>query len=202
MATRERESGKAAFLLYRVSVIAISFVFLLAPRLAKSLVDSWDAVELITYFRTQLPPGKDMPVCLIGGTTPIGTIKSVDLVPHHDEYYEAWKVVMEINEPDARGITADSVADANPSGPCGVLINVYGNGPPIAYRTLIKGEVTYFAETPHMLPPKPWWQPGLDFLSMDIGLIWIELGAGILAIPTSILVLVGYIRRERRNTQA
>jgi hypothetical protein len=182
-----------------LSVVAFALL-LIPPRLTSQTTKEANSIEVTTYFRTQLPPNQGAAVCLIGGEQPIGNIHSVRLMPYHDEYHDAWEAVMEINERDALAITTDSIAEANPNGKCGISINVIGAGVPIAYHTVLKGEVTYFAEMGFMVPPKPWWQPAMDFLVMDVGTICVEvLGAPIFIVGATIFI--SRALRKRSNTQ-
>ena len=101
---------------------------------------------------------------------------------------------MEINARDGQGITDHSVAEANPFKSCAIFINVQGGGIPIAYHTVIEGEVNYVADIAYMIPPKPWWQPAIDFLTLQIGTLWIE----VLGIPFVVIgISIMCIRRLR-----
>jgi hypothetical protein len=123
----------------------------------------------MTMLRTQLPPEQGAPVCLTASVVPIGSVRSVRLSPDHAKYHDGWDVVLEINTPDQSGITTDSVVDArlperDVSQNCGgsravfLDINVPGSGPLIGNRSVLRGEVTYLAEVPYMIPPMPWWE--------------------------------------------
>jgi len=199
--TSSRRTPTLAQRAFPVSSLAIAIALLLIPlRLTSQTANEPDSVEVMTYFRTQLPPNRGAAVCLTGGTEPIGKINSVRLLPHHDEYHDAWEAVMEIYKRDALAITTDSIADANPYGNCGVSINVIGAGPPIAYHTVLKGEVTYSAEIGYMVPSKPWWQPATDFLAMDVGIIWVQVvGAPILVIGVTMIFISRAHRKRSKN---
>lgn len=158
------------------------------------------SVELLTYFKTAVPPNQGEAVCLMGETEPIGTIRSVYLLPHRDEYHDGWAVVMEIDQANASAISVGSIARSNPYEPCGVLINVIEGGPPVSYHTVLRGEVNYLAEVPYFTPPERWWNPAIKFLSIDIGAIWIELfGAGALVVASSAFLIRCAIRRTSGN---
>lgn len=151
----------------RVLATAVPLVVVLASLSVKAQIRvERENIEVITHLRTQLPPSEGSPVCLTGGTEPIGRVSRVTLLPGHDEYHDGWELVMEINKRDAVGITTNSVVSARSDRNCGdwvtpfLDINVIGAGPPIVYHTELKGEVTYSAEIAYMLPPKPWWQGG------------------------------------------
>ena len=77
--------------------MSLVVVWLLLSVRAQSSLE-WDSVEVVTYLRTQLPPSKGSPVCLTGGAKPIGRVSRVALLPGHDEYHNAWEIVMEINK--------------------------------------------------------------------------------------------------------
>ena len=189
----------------RVRLLPVAAFALLIPlRLTSQTVNEPNSTEVIAYFRTQAPPNQGAAVCLVGGAEPIGNINSVRLVPHHDEYHEAWEAVTEINQLDAFAVTADSIAEAHPYENCGITINVIGAGPPIAYHTVLRGEVTYLAEIGYMIPPKPWWQPAMDFLAMDVGIIWIEvIGAPILVVGAATTFISRALgkRTKRQNKE-
>lgn len=120
---------------------------------------------------------------------------------------------MEINKRDAAGITTDAVvsarapeADRNCGGSREVFldINVLGGGSPISDHSMLKGEVTYFAEIAYMVPTHWWqsvWQRAGDFVIMDIGVIWIELagGAAIFMAGTTMFGIFVRRRARRRN---
>jgi hypothetical protein len=113
---------------------------------------------------------------------------------------------MEINKVDAAGITTDSVVSAREDGSCGgsvmpfLDINVIGDGPPIAYQTALKGEVTYFAEIGYLLPPRPWWQ-GAVLIMIGDG-IYIELVGGVAIIIGGAVLIIFVCRRARENRRA
>jgi len=194
---RTPKSGRRVFAL---SVVVLTLSLIPLP-LTSQAANQPSGVEVIAYFRTALPPNQGESVCLTGGAKPIGTIRSVRLLPHHDEYHDAWEAIMEINKDDALAITADSIAQANPFETCGILINVTGTGPPIAYHTVLKGEVSYSAEIGYMIPPKHWWQPAVDFLAMDIGIIWVEVVGGPILVVGAIMILITCAHRKRPNSQ-
>jgi hypothetical protein len=195
---KSSQSQPSRTLCQRVCLLsAIGLAVLLIPlRLASQTPNKPDSVEVITYFRTALPPDPGAPVCLTGGEKPIGNINSVRLLPQHDEYHNAWEVIMEINRRDASTIMTDSVAQANPLGNCGVFINVIG-ALPIAYHTVLKGEVNYVADIAYMLPPKPWWKPAADFLAIDFGIIWIEIIGALILMLVVATMLIKHARRIR-----
>ena len=60
------------------------------------------------------------------------------------------------------------------------------------------------AEIGYMIPPKPWWQPVMDFLAMDVGVIWIEVvGAPILFVGATTIFIRRALgkRTKRRNKE-
>jgi hypothetical protein len=68
-----------------------------------------DTIEITTYFATQLPPGPRAPVCVTGLTGTVGEVKSVYLVPGHEEKHDLWKTVIVIPKERASSIPSDSV---------------------------------------------------------------------------------------------
>jgi hypothetical protein len=210
MGNRTRRSGwqtpsrRTPALAQRVRLLpVVAFALLLTPlRLTSQTVNEPNSTEVITYFRTQAPPSQGAAVCRSGGGETIGNINSIRLMPHHDEYHDAWEAVMEINKRDAHAVTADSTAEAHFSENCGITIDVIGAGPSIAYHTVLRGEVNYFAEIGYMIPPKPWWQPAMDYLAMDVGIIWVEVvGAPILIVGATTIFISRALgkRTKRRN---
>jgi hypothetical protein len=197
----------------RVPILAasLSAVSLLPTLSAQSGVER-DSVEVITYLQTQLPPSEGSPVCPTGGVDPIGRVSRVKLLPGHLEYHNAWEIVMEINKRDAAGITTDSVVSARVDRSCGgsvepfLDINVIGAGPPIAYRTALKGEVTYFAEIAYLLPPKSWWQRAIDrtvdFAEMEIGVIYVQLFGAVMIVVAGFTALTIVICRRQKTREA
>jgi hypothetical protein len=77
-------------------------------------------------------------------------------------------------------------------------INVIGASAPIAYRTVLKGEVTYSAEIGYFLPPKPWWQ-GAGLVVMGYG-IYIELIGGVVILVggSALVIFLRHRARERK----
>ena len=187
-----------------VLLTAVTVSFSIRSLVAAQSAAASRSKEVRTHLATTLPPGQGAPICFEGSDEPIGRVSGVNLLPGHEKYRDAWELIVEINEPFAKRISADSVIYAEGLGNCGqspspfLEITTGETGPPIVNGTMLQGSVEYVADVAIMIP-RSRWQQLMDWVEMDVGFLWLEVAGVITVAGTVIMVLL--VRRRRAQSR-